>query len=102
MPPWSGGAWVQLGEDRATLRRSCRLHSKSPLKWYVPGELMTSEDLGEQDRAFLARVGAVPTDRKPVRSGAAAGRATSILLMLVLGWRLGFGDPAKRYFTNAP
>ena len=34
------------------------------------------------------------------RSGAAAGRVTSILLLLVLGLRLGFGDPARRYFAK--
>jgi hypothetical protein len=152
---------------------------------------MTEGDLSEQDRAFLNRIGAIPTNRKPIsvwvaqalclllgvasvwfawriggtssvvlvmlglfylslvvgaqmrhawarwtivvsltfiacgsvfkgldgdsdavdqprrlqiapneRSGAAAGRVTFILLVLVLGWRLALGDPAKRYFAK--
>lgn len=36
------------------------------------------------------------------RSGAAVGRMTSIILMLVLGLRLGFGEPARRYFAKPP
>ena len=38
--------------------------------------------------------------RPEERSGAAVGGVTSILLMLVLGLRLGFGEPARRYFAK--
>lgn len=36
------------------------------------------------------------------RSGATVGRATSIILMLILSGRLGFGEPARRYFATSP
>lgn len=56
---------------------------------------MTSEDLGEQDRAFLARVGAVPTNRKPVSVWLA--QALCVVLGILTGLsafqRQGYVDP---------